>query len=175
MLVRLVALGIFIVFALRPAGILLVFGISTLSGGCSAYWRLLRGIIVLLDTSSLVTPMVPTTQAIYIDAMHGLAAPLKAFARMSSASQTFAPVIRCACGGITYGTSLMATEVWPSGSARKRCCCLPALRGSRDPRPEYPISIPITFAPTLQPAVARQGPPRASHLCASRLPSLSWP
>jgi hypothetical protein len=158
MLVRLVALGIFIVFALRPAGILLVFGISTLSGGCSAYWRLLRGIIVLLDTSSLVTPMVPTTHA-----------------RMSSASQTFAPVVRCACGGITYGTSLMATEVWPSGSARKRCCCLPALRGSRDPRPEYPISIPITFAPTLQPAVARQGPPRASHLCASRLPSLSWP
>lgn len=37
------------------------------------------------------------------------------------------------------------------------CCCLPALRGSRDPRPEYPISIPVTFAPTLQPAVARQG------------------
>ena len=58
---------------------------------------------------------------------------------------------------------------------QQRCCCLPALRGSRDPRPEYPISIPITFAPTLQPAVARQGPPRASHLCASRLPSLSWP
>jgi hypothetical protein len=25
----------------------------------------------------------------------------------------------------------------------------PRLRGSRDPRPEYPISIPITFAPTL--------------------------
>jgi hypothetical protein len=24
-------------------------------------------------------------------------------------------------------------------------------------------------------AVARRGPPRASHLCASRLPSLSWP
>jgi hypothetical protein len=82
----------------------LVFGISTLSGGCSAYWRLLRGILVLLDTSSLATPMAPTTHAIYIDAVHGLAAPLKAFARMSSASQTFAPVVRCACGGITYGT-----------------------------------------------------------------------
>src|SRR5262245_38819894 len=82
----------------------LVFGISTLSGGCSAYWRLLRGILVLLDTSSLATPMAPTTQAIYTDAVHGLAAPLKAFARMSSASQTFAPVVRCACGGITYGT-----------------------------------------------------------------------
>ena len=50
----------------------LVFGISTLSGGCSAYWRLLRGILVLLDTSSLVTPMAPTTRAIYIDAVHGL-------------------------------------------------------------------------------------------------------
>src|SRR5262249_3876446 len=81
----------------------LVFGISTLSSGCSAYWRLLRGILVLLDTSSLATPMAPTTQAIYIDAVHGLAAPLKTFARMSSASQTFAPVVRCACGGITYG------------------------------------------------------------------------
>ena len=51
---------------------------------------------MLLDTSYLTTPMAPTTQTIYTDAVHGLAAPLKAFARMSSDSQTFAPVIRCA-------------------------------------------------------------------------------
>ena len=82
------------------------------------------------------------------------------------------------------GLSIYAGRIWPQGTCpaelidwrivvdspvefsrlhQQRCCCLPALRGSRDPRPEYPISIPVTFAPTLQPAVARQGPPRASH------------
>jgi hypothetical protein len=42
---------------------------------------------------------------------------------------------------------------------QQRCCCLPALRGSRDPRPEYPISIPVTFAPTLQPGCGATRPP----------------
>ena len=43
----------------------------------------------------------------------------------------------------------------------------------RDRNTQYPF--PLLLPRHCSRAVARQGPPRASHLCASRLPSLSWP
>jgi hypothetical protein len=43
----------------------------------------------------------------------------------------------------------------------------------RDRNTQYPF--PLLLPRHCSRAVARRGPPRASHLCASRLPSLSWP